>query len=75
MVALYFNLIMGRLLPILLFLGIIYIGYRLITKPFRDYVKAAKKQERFGKKSEQKNKNTSSPSEDLGDFIDYEEVE
>jgi len=62
MVVLQFNLIMGGLL-------------KLFTKPFRQYVKAKKKHERFKTKSEKNSENKPDKTDNIGDYIDYEEVE
>jgi len=75
MVVLQFNLIMGGLLKLLLLFGVFFIGYRMFTKPFRQYVKAKKKHERFKTKSEKSSKNKPDKTDNIGDYIDYEEVE
>ncbi len=74
MVALLLNLIMGGFLKLLILFGVIYLGYRLITKPFRDYAKAVKRNQR-SQSSNKKTKKASDKTDNLGDYIDYEEVE
>lgn len=62
---------MGATVKILLFLGIAYFGYRYLTKPFRDYQKQMKHkaQNKQDKASQQ-----SSKTDDIGEYIDFEEV-
>lgn len=65
-------------LKIVLIIALLYLGFRYITKPFRDLAKQHKENaERFNK---QKSKNataskTETKTEHIGDYIDYEDIE
>lgn len=67
---------MGFLLKVLIVFGVLYFGYRMVTKPFRDYVKAAQKQAKMREKQSQNpNKKSETKTENVGEYIDYEEIE
>lgn len=66
---------MGLLLKVIIVFAIVYFVFRRITKPFRDFINQAKKQSKMQsdnlKKTESK---PTSKTDNVGEYIDYEEV-
>lgn len=65
---------MTLLLKLLLVVALLYLGIRMITKPFRDVIKKAAKQQEQYQNQSTTNTNTSK-TDDIGEYIDYEEIE
>jgi len=66
---------MAIFLKVLVIFILIYIGFRMITKPFRDYIRAIKKQTEIRKDQRASTETNDTKTKDLGEYIDYEEVE
>ncbi len=74
---------MSITVKIILLFFLLYLGFRMITKPFRDAFRMMKKQmnqmnEEMNARSRTTNKNQpkeQSKSDNIGEYIDYEEIE
>lgn len=60
---------------ILLIFLLLILGVRYITKPFRDILKQTVKFREKVEKQKRENNNKTSKTDDLGEYIDYEEIE
>lgn len=65
------------ILKIVLIIALLYLGFRYITKPFRDLAKQHRANaERFNKQKTQNAKaENKTKTENIGDYIDYEDIE
>lgn len=65
-------------LKILIIFALLYLGFLWVTKPFRLAYRQAKKAAEQGRRrqdhKQQKEIQTETKTEDLGDYIDYEEI-
>lgn len=66
---------MSLLLKVLLVVLLLYLGVRYITKPFRDILKQAEEKRKEFYDQQQKNATSTSKTDDVGEYIDYEEIE
>lgn len=65
------------ILKVLLILALLYLGFRYITKPFRDLARQHKANAERIRKDRGKGatrKENSTKTENLGDYIDYEDI-
>lgn len=68
---------MSLAIKLLIIFFLLYLGARYITKPFRDVIKQAKREtekmrQDYQQKQEQKQ---TSKTDELGEYIDFEEIE